>query len=127
MLPFFRRTLSQRFRENSLFRNIVISNVFARFGFLPWKNAIFEFVGIYGVSCMFSQSIVNTSVFEKVFQKHCKIQHFGHVVLPKCHIAVFWLHLLFWLLRKHRKYQCFGSILGLEEEKTSQIALFCSW
>ena len=28
-------------------------------------------------------------------------------------IAVFWLHLLFWLLQKHRKYQCFGSILGL--------------
>ena len=76
---------------------------------------------------MFSQNAVKTRVFEKGFQRHCKIEHFGHVVLPKVsQIAVFW-HLLFWLLRKHRKYQCFGSILGLEEEKTSQIALFCSW
>ena len=40
------------------------------------ESVIFEFVGIYGVS--------NTSAFEKVLQKHCKIQHFGHVVLPKC-------------------------------------------
>ena len=74
---------------------------------------------------VFSQNTVNTSVFEKVFQKHCKIQHFGHVVAKVSQIAVFWLHLLFGLLRKHRKYQCFGSILGLEEKKTLQIALFC--
>ena len=33
---------------------------------------------------VFSQNTVNTSVFEEVVQKHCKIQHFGHVVLPKC-------------------------------------------
>ena len=34
------------------------------------ESVIFEFVGIYGVSCM---------CFHKT-----KIQHFGHVVLPKC-------------------------------------------
>ena len=33
---------------------------------------------------VFSQNTVNTSVFEKVVQKHCKIQHFGHIVLRKC-------------------------------------------
>ena len=71
------------------------------------ESVIFEFVGIYGVSCM---CFHKTRCVAKVSQ-----------------IAVFWLHLLFGLLRKHRKYQCFGSILGLEKEKTSQIALFCSW
>ena len=42
-------------------------------------------------------------------------------------IAVFWLHLRFWLFPKHRKNQCFDWILVLAEEKTSQITLFCSW
>ena len=39
------------------------------------EDVIFEFVAIYDV---------NTSVFEEVVQKHCKIHYFGHVVLPKC-------------------------------------------
>ena len=76
-----------------------------------------------------------------VFTKHCKYQCFWKGV-PKTlkntafrtccvakvsQIAVFWLHLRFWLLPKHRKNQCFDSILVLAEEKTSQITLFCSW
>ena len=69
---------------------------------------------------VFSQNTVNTSVFEKVVQKHCKIQHFGHVVLRNVakvsQIAVFLLRLLFWVLHKHRKYHSFGSILGLGVE-----------
>ena len=40
------------FLEKSLRRNAVNSSVFAVCGLLPWANVIFEFVGIYGVSCM---------------------------------------------------------------------------
>ena len=29
------------------------------------------------------QNTANTSVFEEVVQKHCKIQHFAYVVLEK--------------------------------------------
>ena len=82
------------------------------------ESVIFEFVGIYGVSCM---------CFHKTLQIPENTAFRTCCVAKVSQIAVFWLHLLFGLLRKHRKYQCFGSILGLEEEKTSQIALFCSW
>ena len=64
------------------------------------------------------QNTVNTSVFEEVVQKHCKIQHFACVVVVKVtQIAVFWLRWLFLVLQKHRKYRCFGSILGLREKE----------
>ena len=32
-------------------------------------------------------------------------------------IAAFWLRWLFLVLQKHRKYRCFGSILGLREKE----------
>ena len=41
-----------------------------------------EFAGIYmGFMQVIFQNTVNTSVFEEVVQKHCKIQHFADVVL----------------------------------------------
>ena len=67
------------------------------------------------------QNTVNTSVFEEVVQKHCKIQHFDAFcicgVVKVAQIAVFWLRWLFFVLQKHRKYRCFGSILGLREKE----------
>ena len=35
-------------------------------------------------------------------------------------IAVFLLRVLFWALQKHRRYQCFGSILDSQGKKTCQ-------
>ena len=57
---------------------------FCFLGLVGMESVIFEFVGIYGFVHVLSQNTVNTSVFGKAFQKHRKIQHFGHVVLPKC-------------------------------------------
>ena len=68
---------------------------------------------------VFSQNTVNTSVFEKAFQKHCKIQHFCQSVANSGVLAT----LAFLAVAKIS----FDSILGLAEEKTSQIALLCSW
>ena len=38
-------------------------------------------------------------------------------VVKVAQIAVFWLRWLFLVLQKHRKYRCFGSILGLREKE----------
>ena len=73
-----------RFRKKSLFRTIVISSVFARFGFLPSKMQSLN-LRVFTVfrACVFTKHC-KYQCFQKVFQKQCKIQHFGHVVLPKC-------------------------------------------
>ena len=71
------------FFQKSLFRNVVISSVSARFCFLPWKmQSLNSLVFTVFYACVFKKK-VNTSVFE-VVQKHFKIHYFGHVVLPKC-------------------------------------------
>ena len=65
------------------------------------------------------QNTVNTSVFEEVVQKHWV----GNTAFCRCgvvkvtQIAMFWLRWFFLILQKHRKYRCFGSILGLREEE----------
>ena len=64
------------------------------------------------------QNTVTTSVFEEVVQKHCKNTAFCICgVVKVAQIAVFWLRWLFFVLQKHRKYRCFGSILGLREKE----------
>ena len=64
------------FLEKTLLGNVVNSSVFACFTFFCRYLRCFMHV--------FSKNAVNTSVFEEVVQKHCKIHYFGHVVLPKC-------------------------------------------
>ena len=69
--------------EKSLRRNAVNISVVAFCGLLPWKVRWYLRCFMH----VFSQNIVNTSVFEKVVRvvkKHFQIQHFGHVVLRKC-------------------------------------------
>ena len=63
---------------------------------------------------VFAQNAVNIGVFEEVVQKHYKNTAFWTCCVVKVsQIAVFLLRWLFWLLQEHRKYQCFGSFLGL--------------
>ena len=57
---------------------------FCFFLLVAMGDASFEFVAFYGVLCMcFLKTLVIYSVFREVVQKHCKIQRFGPVVLPK--------------------------------------------
>ena len=94
------------------------------------ETVIFEFAGIYGVSCMcFTKHCKYQCFFGKVVQKHCKIQHFGHVVCESvANSGVFATLVFFCALPKQRKYHGFGSILRPQGDKTWYIALmFCSW
>ena len=107
------------FLLQSLFRNAVNISVFAFVSLLQRKMQKLEFCWyLHGFIQVIFQNTVNTSVFEEVVQKHCQIQHFADVVFVKVtQIAVFWLRWFFLMLQKHRKYRCFGSILGLREEE----------
>ena len=52
--------------EKSLRRKAVNISAFAFLGLVAMESVVFEFVGIYGVSCI-------TNVFEKAVKKHCEI------------------------------------------------------
>ena len=77
-----KRSKNSNFLQQSLFRNAVNISVLAFVSLLQRKMQKLEFVGILlGFMQVIFQNTVNTSVFEEVVQKHCKIQHFAYVVL----------------------------------------------
>ena len=76
-----KRSKNSNFLQQSLFRNAVNISVLAFVSLLQRKMQKLEFVGLQGFMQVIFQNTVNTSVFEEVVQKHCKIQHFAYVVL----------------------------------------------
>ena len=77
-----KRSKNSNCLQQSLFRNAVNISVLAFVSLLQRKMQKLEFVGILqGFMHVIFQNTVNTSVFEEVVQKHCKIQHFAYVAL----------------------------------------------
>ena len=77
-----KRSKNSNCLQQSLFRNAVNISVLAFVSLLQRKMQKLEFVCILqGFMHVIFQNTVNTSVFEEVVQKHCKIQHFAYVAL----------------------------------------------
>ena len=67
---------------------------------------------------VFCQNTANTSVFEELVQKHCKMYHFGHVAVKVSQIAVFLLRWLFWLFQNIVNTNVLARFWGSEGEQT---------
>ena len=77
-----KRSKNRNFLLQSLFRNAVNISVFAFVKLVAKEDAKVRICWyLHGFMQVIFQNTVNTSVFEEVVQKHCKIQHFADVVL----------------------------------------------
>ena len=77
-----KRSKNSNFLQQSLFRNAVNISVLAFVSLLAKEDAKVRICWyLLGFMQVIFQNTVNTSVFEEVVQKHCKIQHFAYVVL----------------------------------------------